>query len=107
MNTPEVLKKTAAVLRQQEEEKTALNARVESLEKDSNVKNSVINMLKEGLLDVEEIDAKIAEFNSNPELLKDTVGFFNKTSGVGSVSEDVPPVAGKAEESFWSTLMGA
>jgi hypothetical protein len=104
MNTAEILRKTAGVLRTQEEEKAALSKKVGTLEKESQVNRAVINMVKEGILEADEVDSKIAEFQSNPKLLEETVNFFDKSANVGEINPNAVPTEGDAEGNFFSGL---
>jgi len=104
MITPETLKKTAQLIREQEAEKIALSEKVASFEKEARVNRTVINMLKDGLLDVDEIDSKTAEFNSNPDLLVKAASYFeNKKASPGSLDDGLPATA-TAEDLFMAAL---
>lgn len=100
----EALKKVANILRSQEQEKIALQEKYDSLKTDSDINRTVLNMLKEDLLDTSDIDSKVAEFKGDPDFLKRTKDFFEKNSEVGEISGKNIPEVGKAEESFWSCL---
>lgn len=105
----ELLRKTAALLRNQEEEKLALSKQVETLSKEATVSRTVLNMLKEGLLDVDEIDAKTAEFSSNKDLLDKTASYFDrKTTSAGTIKEAaIEGNIASAEEQFLVSLQSA
>ena len=102
----DMLKKTASLLRKQEQEKVAVLKDLSDMKKEAEAGKAVINMLKEGLIDVDDIDAKLAEFRADPEFLKKTNSFFEKTSGVGEIKDADAPTQGNAENSFWSMLQG-
>lgn len=104
MNTSELLKKTASVLRTQEAEKQDLANKVETLEKEASINRAIVNMVKEGLLDSDEVEAKIAEFQSNPQLLEETNGFFEKSANVGELQGDSIENGTDAEKSFLQSL---
>lgn len=104
MNTAQILRKTAGVLRNQEEEKLALAKRVDSLEKEAHINRAIINLVKENLLDSDEVESKIAEFQSNPQLLEETKNFFEKSADVGELNGDSLPSAEAPESNFLSGL---
>lgn len=104
---PVLLKKTASLLREQEQEKTALEKKLGDLEKEASVNRTVLNMLRGDLINATEIDSKIAEFNSNPELLKNAMNFYEKPAEIGETKGGLGALdEGKPEENFATNLIG-
>ena len=107
MINAESLKKVATLLRSQEQEKVALSSKVETLSKEATISRTVLNMIKEGLLDTDEIDVKIAEFSSNPDLLSKTATYFDRSvKTAGKLDASTLASNNSAEESFQMALMG-
>jgi hypothetical protein len=106
MITSEQMRKIASVLRAQEEEKKALVNDMESYKKEAEVSRAVLHMLKDDLLDVGEIDIKIAEFQSDPKLLKDANDFFAKAKTAGTQTGIDFGKAENADLAFLNALQG-
>jgi len=105
--TPEMLKKTASALRALEAERQEAVEKLEGVKKEATVSRAVLNMLKDGLLDVDEIETKIAEFRGNPELLNRTMDYFSKSaSSMGTVKNAEMPGGLSAEENFLAAMQG-
>jgi hypothetical protein len=101
----ELLRKTATLLRSQEEEKSSLSNKLDEVQKEATVTRTVLNMLKDGLLDVDEIDTKIAEFNTNKDLLSKTADYFDrKTTSAGTVKDAELPGGMAPEDMFLASL---
>ena len=101
--TGEQLRKIASVLRSQEEEKVAMQRDLDNFKKEAEVSRAVLHMLKDDLLDVSEIESKIAEFNSNPTHLKNTSDFFAKTKVAGKL-QGIDAGSGNAEQNLLASL---
>ena len=104
--TPEQMRKITSVLRTQEEEKKALAKDAESYKKEAEINRAVLHMLKDDLLDVSEIDTKVAEFQSDPTLLKNAVDFFSKAKTAGAPTGIDFSKAENAEMALLSMLQG-
>lgn len=100
MKTSELLKKTANVLRDQQEEINSTKSKLESIEKEAQINRIILNMIKEDLLDASDIEQKIAEFQGNPDQLKNASGFFEKSSEIGKPKGLDSSEEGNAEQNF-------
>lgn len=105
MINAELLRKTASLIRSQEEEKAQLSKHLNEVRKEASINRTVLNMIKEGLLDTDEIDAKISEFGTNPDLLDKTASFFDrKTTSAGTVKDGELPEMTDADAAFLQAL---
>jgi hypothetical protein len=80
-----VLLKTAGVLRNLDQEKKAALAELAETTKLATAQKAVLSLVKEGLIDLDDIDEKIAELVEHPDRAE---SFFNvpKTSNFGTLS---------------------
>lgn len=107
MNQAELLRKTAAALRTVEGERQEAVSKLEDAKKEATVNRTVLNMLKDGLLDIDEVETKISEFRTNPDLLTKTADYFTKSAGaVGTVKNVEIPGGYSAEEAFLAAMQG-
>jgi hypothetical protein len=104
MKMTELLRKTAELIKTQELEKVSLKKKFEDTEKEAEINRTVISMLKGDFIDVSDIESKIAEFKSNPDMLKKAVDFYEKSAEIGSVHNAAEIADGKAEDYFFNSL---
>jgi hypothetical protein len=62
-----VLLKTASFIRNLEQDKIALQIKLEDQEKTAHAQDLAIQLLKEGIIDIDQLDEKIAELKTSPE----------------------------------------
>jgi hypothetical protein len=81
-----MLLKTAGVIRNLDQEKKAALDKIDDLEKLASAQKTVLSLVREGLLDLDEIDEKVAELVEFPERAN---SFFNesKSNNFGSLSK--------------------